>query len=91
MPELLDRLVKQLKAKGYSAKSAHAIAVTQLQKSGNLKKGSIKATTKGKKRGKMTPAERAKNREIKYSKSKRKPSAYKYNKKTNRATLKKGK
>jgi hypothetical protein len=39
----------------------------------------------------MTPAARAKDRAKKYSKTKRKPSAYKYSKKTNRATLKKRK
>ena len=91
MPDILDRLVSQLIKKGHSEKSAYAIATSQLQKSGNLKKGSTKATAKGKKRGKMTPAARAKDREIKYSKRKHKIRAYKYNKKTNRATLKKGK
>lgn len=87
MPKILDRLVKQLKAKGKSTSSAFAIATSGLQKSGNLKKGTNTATTKGIKRGKMTPAERAKNRASKKSKNK-KMSDYKYNKKTNMATLK---
>jgi len=86
MPKILERLVLQLKAKGKSGKVAYAIAVSALQKSGNLKKGSLKATTKGTKRGSMTAGERAKNRQAKYDKAK--PSDYVYNKKTNRATKK---
>lgn len=83
MPKILDRLVSQLKSNGYSEKSAHAIATSQLQKSGNLKKGTNKATAKGKKRGNMTPAARAKDRAAKRSGGK--PSDYKYNKKNNTA------
>ena len=69
-----------------SEKSAHAIATKQLQRSGNLKKGTIKATKKGVARGNMTPAQRAKQRAAKASG--RRVSDYKYNVKTNRATLK---
>jgi len=87
MPAILDRLVKQLQAKGHSKSSAYAIATKSLQKSGNLKKGSNKATAKGKKRGKMTPGQRAKDREAK--RQNKSPKSFKYNKKTNRATLKK--
>jgi hypothetical protein len=87
MPAILERLVSQLQAKGKSKKAAYAIATSALQKSGNLKKGTQKATAKGKRRGKMTPGQRAKDRASKVSgKSK---SSYKYNSKTNRATLKK--
>lgn len=86
MPAILNRLVSQLKAKGKSDQAAHAIAVSVLQKSGNLKKGSTEATTKGKKRGAMTPGQRAKDRASK--RSGKKTAAYKYSKKTNRATLK---
>ena len=86
MPKILDRLVSQLKAKGKSKDAAYAIATSSLQKSGNLKKGSSKATPKGKRRGKMTPAARAKDRAVKYSKGKSKKD-YKYTKKTNKATL----
>lgn len=86
MPAILERLVKQLQAKGKSKSSAFAIATSALQKSGNLKKGSQKPTSKGTKRGKMTPSERAKDRESKRTKHKK--SDYKYNSKTNRATLK---
>lgn len=86
MPAILERLVKQLQAKGKSKSSAFAIATSALQKSGNLKKGTQKATAKGTKRGSMTPAARAKNRASKLSKHK--STAYKYSSKTNRATLK---
>jgi|TARA_B100000073_G_scaffold112982_1_gene91294 hypothetical protein len=87
MPAILDRLVSQLKAKGMSEKAAFAIATKQLQKSGNLKKGTSKATPKGKRRGKMSPAQRAIDRASK--KSGKPKSAYKYNAKTNTAVLKK--
>lgn len=83
MPKILDRLVSQLKKNGKSEKQAYAIATSQLQKSGNLKKGTTKATAKGKRRGKMTPAARAKDRAAKHEGGK--PSDYKYNKKNNSA------
>lgn len=85
MPKILERLVSQLKAKGKSATAAYAIATSVLQKSGNLKKGSTQPTAKGKRRGAMTPAARAKDRAAK--KAKHKPSEYKYNAKSNIATL----
>lgn len=87
MPAILERLVSQLEAKGYAKSSAFAIATHSLQKSGDLKKGTQQATTKGAKRGAMSPGERAKDRASKLSKHKQKD--YKYNSKTNRATLKK--
>lgn len=88
MPKILERLVGQLRAKGKSKSAAYAIATSALQKSGNLKKGTTTATVKGKKRGSMTPAERAKDRASKYSKGRHKASEYNYNKKTNRSKLK---
>lgn len=87
MPAILDRLVKQLQAKGHSKSAAYAIATKSLQKSGNLKKGSQEATAKGKKRGAMSPGARAKDRAAKESGRNKKD--YKYDAKTNRATLKK--
>jgi len=87
LPAILDRLVKQLRAKGFNQNSAYAIATKQLQKSGNLKKGTQKATAKGVAQGKKTPAQRAKIRAAKESKG-NKPSDYKYTASTNRATLK---
>ena len=87
MPKILDRLTKQLKDKGYNKKSAFAIATSKLQKSGNLKKGTNKPTTKGVIRGNMTPGQRAKDRASKASGNP--VSTYKYNSKTNRATKRK--
>lgn len=88
MPVILDRLVNQLMAKGKSKSEAYAIATAQMKKSGNITK-SGKATAKGKKRAAMGAAGRAKDRAAKYAG--KKPSAYKYNNKTNRATLKRSK
>lgn len=85
MPKIYDRLVKQLTAKG--VKNPHAVATKQLQKSGVMKKGTKELTPKGKKRQAMGAAGRAKDRAAKYSGNK--ASDYKYNKRTNRATLKK--
>ena len=88
MPAILERLVSQLQAKGYSKSSAFAIATRALQRSGNLKKGTTQATSKGARRGSMSPAERAKDRASKYSKGKHKSSDYSYNASTNRSKLK---
>tara|TARA_R100001463_G_scaffold133799_1_gene195477 strand:+ start:2460 stop:2720 length:261 start_codon:yes stop_codon:yes gene_type:complete len=86
MPKILDRLSSQLINKGHSKKSAYAIATKKLQDSGNLHRGTNKATTKGILRGNMTPSLRAKQRASKLS---GKPiSRYKYSSSTNRATLK---
>ena len=79
-PAIKSRLVKQLKAKGKSTSAAFAIAQSTLKKSGNVT-SSGEATAKGKKRGAMTPAARAKSRAVK--KSGGKPSEYTYNIKTN--------
>lgn len=87
MPKILERLVGQLKAKGKSASAAYAIATAALQKSGNLKKGTQKATAKGAKRGAMSPAQRAKDRASK--RSKHAASEYSYSPRSNLATLKK--
>ena len=67
MPKILDRLVSQLKAKGHDKSSAYAIATKALQRSGNLKKGTQEATPKGERRGDMSPGERAKDRQARYS------------------------
>lgn len=88
MPKILDRLVQQLKAKGKSTSSAFAIANSVLQRAGDLKKGSSKATPKGSKRGNMTPSARAKDRAAKYSKGKHTPNDYSYQKKSNLSKLK---
>lgn len=85
-PKILERLINQLKDKGFGVGEATAIATNQQQKAGNIKKGSHQLTKKGKKRQKMGAAGRAKDRAAK--RSGRKPSEYKYNPRNNQATLK---
>ena len=85
-PEILDRLVQQLMDKGMDKKRAFAVATSSLQKRGVLKKGSQKLTDKGEKRNNMSAAERAKDRAAK--RSGKRVSDYKYNNRTNIATLK---
>lgn len=58
MPKLLDTAVRRIKGRGVPTRSAWPIAVASLQKAGDLKKGSLKATPKGAKRGQMTRAQR---------------------------------
>jgi len=82
MPAIVERLTRQLRAKG--VKNAKSAAYAFLNKAGVLR--GTKLTAKGKKRNAMTPAARAKARAGKASG--RSASSYKYNKRTNRATLK---
>lgn len=82
-PPILRRLISQLKQKGKSNIIARRIAVSALQKSGNLHPGSTKATEQGHKRGLMTPAQRAIDRA-----QKRRPGKYVYHPGNNTATLK---
>jgi len=84
--KIVDRLVQQLKDKGMDNDKAHAVARSQLQRHGVLKKGSEELTDKGKKRNSMSPGERAKDRAAK--KDGKSPESYKYNKTTNIATQK---
>lgn len=79
MVKIVDRLTNQL-----GGKKDQAIAI--LKKQGTLD-ASGKLTEKGKKRNAMSPGARAKDRAAKYSK-KHKVKDYKYNSKTNMATLK---
>ena len=81
MPKIVERLTRQLRGKG--VKNAKSAAYAFLTRAGILKGG--KLTAKGKKRNAMTPAARAKARSAKASG--RPAKAYKYNKRTNRATL----
>jgi len=62
MPKILDAAVSKIKARGVKASSAYPIAVAALQKAGDLKAGSLKATAKGSKRGAMTQKQRAASR-----------------------------
>ena len=87
MPPILERLVSQLQAKGYSKSSAYAIATKSLQKAGDLAPGTQRATAKGTRRGFMSPAQRATDRAMKRSKKKHHPMDYHYNPHTNRSTL----
>lgn len=87
MPKILDRLVSQLQTKGMPKREAFAVAVSQQQKAGNLKKGSQTLTPKGKKRQAMGAAGRAKDRAAAASGT-HAVKDYNYNPRTNRATLK---
>jgi len=89
MPKILDRLKRQLRARGETPTKAHEIAVEALQKSGNLMPGTEKATPQGKRRGGMTPGQRAKARAARKSEGRHKPSDYVYHPTTNSATLRK--
>lgn len=84
MPKIVDRLARQLRSKGN--KNSYGMAVALLMKAGVLDRHG-KLTAKGKKRNSMTAGQRAKARAAKASG--KKPGSYKYNPKTNRATLKK--
>jgi hypothetical protein len=61
MPPILDKAVSRIKARGANGSSAWPIAVAALQKAGDLKKGTLKATKQGTARGKMTQAQRRNN------------------------------
>jgi hypothetical protein len=58
MPGLLDKAVARIKGRGVAAKSAWPIAVASLQKAGDLKSGTVKATKQGTARNAMTRAQR---------------------------------
>lgn len=88
MPKILDRLTRQLEAKGMGKSQAFAVATSQLQKHGVLKRGTQQLTEKGEKRQALGNAGRAKDRAAKASGHR--PSDYTYDPKTNRATLKRG-
>ena len=85
-PDILDRLVTQLKDKGMDNDKANAIARSQLQKHGVLKKGTDDLTAHGEKRNAMGAAGRAKDRAAK--KDGKSPKDYNYNPRTNIATQK---
>jgi len=68
MPAILEDAVKSIMKENPDMKkgAAYAIATSTLQKSGDLKKGTVEATEKGKRRGEMSKATRAKTRAKKY-------------------------
>lgn len=84
--KLETRLVRQIAARGEG--DAKGIAHGLLVKRGHIKPDGT-LTAEGKKRQDLGNAGRAKDREARYSGGKNKPSDYKYNAKTNAATLKK--
>ena len=90
-PKILTRLESQLTAKGMDAAEAEKMAKAQLTKFGILHPGTETLTFYGKSRDDMSAAERAKDRAASYTGKKHKAADYVYNKKTNVATLKKGK
>jgi len=58
---LLDKAVDRIAARGVPAKSAWPIAVSAMQKAGNLKAGSLQPTKQGVARNKMSRAQREAN------------------------------
>lgn len=62
MPEILDKAVKKIAARGIAKDRAYPIAVSALQRAGDLKKGKLEATKKGAARGAMTAKQRAETR-----------------------------
>lgn len=62
MPKILDAAVQQMMKRGVAKDKAYAMAVSSLQKAGDLRSGSLKATQKGAKRGAMSHAQRAATR-----------------------------
>ena len=83
-PKILIRLTAQLREQG--DKNPAVNALKYLRKFGIIEKDSLKLTPKGKVRNSMSPEERAKERQARYSGND--VNDYKYDKKTNRATLK---
>ncbi len=83
---LETRLTRQIAARGQPG--AANIARSQLIKRGHIKPDG-ELTAEGKKRQELGNGGRAKDRAAKYSSGKNKPADYKYNAKTNMATLKK--
>lgn len=83
-PKILIRLTAQLRGQGDKTPAVNAIK--HLRRFGILEKDSLKLTPKGKIRNAMSPGERAKERQARYSGND--VNDYKYDKKTNRATLK---
>jgi len=68
MPAILEDAVKSIMKENprMDKSSAYAIATKTLQKSGDLKDGTVEATKKGDRRGEMSKATRAKTRSKRY-------------------------
>ena len=61
MPGILDKAVNRLAQRGVPKASQYPIAVASLQRAGDLKPGTLKATAQGVARNKMTRAQRQAN------------------------------
>lgn len=86
-PPIVDRLISQLEAKGHDGQKAEEIAVEHLTKSGILdQRGQL--TALGQERQAMGADGRAKDRAAKASEGKHKPADYRYDARSNTATLK---
>jgi hypothetical protein len=60
MPKILDTAVQRIKLQSLGV-NPYAVATASLQKAGDLKPGTNKATKQGVKRGQMTRAQRERN------------------------------
>jgi len=83
VPKILDRLVNRLMENGSSKRAAYAIATSQLQKSGVLKRGTADLTKKGEIRNNMSPAARAMDRRA--DEREKSPGEYRFNPKNKTA------
>lgn len=87
MPKILEDMVQRLTARGESKSNAYAIAKSQLEKNGDLTPhGTL--TAQGRKRQAMGRPGRARAQAARGTKHS--PNDYVFNKKTGRATLKRG-
>ena len=84
---LIERLTSQLQAQGHG-EGAREMALGILRKQGSVAQDSDTLTKHGLARSNMTPGERAIDRQSKYSGKPK--AAFRYDAKTNRATVKKG-
>lgn len=73
MPAILEDAVKSIMKENpkMDKSSAYAIATKSLQKSGDLKEGTVEATKKGDRRGEMSKKTRAKKRSKRYKMERR--------------------
>jgi hypothetical protein len=83
---VVHRLFDQLKTRGYDDAEASEIALAKATEHGNFDRGSMDLTAQGRERSRMGAAGRAIDRAA--TSSGHAESAYRYNPKTNRATLK---
>jgi len=61
MPKILEDAVSRIKGRGVPEKSAWPMAVSAMQKAGNIKPGTLQATKQGVQRGQMSRSQREAN------------------------------